>query len=328
MGVRSFALVTASLLAGWTTAVVGSPPEARDWLQKMTHAVQFSNYEGTFVYLHKQRLESMKIVHIVDGVGNEREHLLSLSGAAREVLRDDDTVSCILPNTRSVFVDKRRLHRAFPVIMPKDVEALETYYRLSLSGSDRVAGRDVQVLVVEPLDRFRYGYQLWLDVKTALPLKSYLVNEEGKPVEQFMFTSLRVYDHPVAESLVPSLDDEAFTPIERGGEAGPPALHTLQWKVDALPRGFALTSHGWRRLPDGIHDVEHMVFSDGLASLSIYIEPREERTGLQGISRMGPVSAYGRKDGNFQFTVVGEVPPDTVELVGQSIQPRYAKATP
>ena len=85
MGVWCFAPVMAALVAGSAPALAGPQTEAREWLQRMTHAVKSSNYEGTFVYLHKQRLESMKIVHIVDAGGNEREHLLSLSGAAREV---------------------------------------------------------------------------------------------------------------------------------------------------------------------------------------------------------------------------------------------------
>ncbi len=325
MGSWAFAFLLVSMVAAPVGAVCLA--DAHAWLEKMTRAVRMLNYEGTFVYLRGDQLEAMQIVHMVDDHG-ERERLLSLNGAAREVVRDNDRVTCIWPDAGSVFVDKRHPHRAFPVVMPTELKALDAYYRFICVGHDRMAGKSVHQVTIEPRDVYRYGYHLWLDSESALPLKSDLIDAEGNVLEQVMFTSLHQFDHFMPEKLEPATQGKGFTYIDKQGTQQKPALDQVRWKIEQLPLGFELSMHGWRRLPKGGQDVEHLVFTDGLASFSIYIERLGDNKGLEGASRMGAVSAYGHAVDEYQFTVVGEVPRDTVERVGQSIRPIEVASPP
>ena len=102
----------------------------------MSSALQTLDYDGTFVYLHDGRLDAMRIIHQVSD-GGQRERLVSLTGSAREVLRDDKAVTCIKADNKSVMIGKSRPRPPFPVL-PRDLGKASHFYNIEDVGDDRI----------------------------------------------------------------------------------------------------------------------------------------------------------------------------------------------
>ncbi|MDA1107265.1 MAG: MucB/RseB C-terminal domain-containing protein [Proteobacteria bacterium] len=304
-----------------------SAKEARALLEKMAQATRTLNYDGTFVYMHEGRLMTLRILHGAD-VKGERERLISLSGVPREVMRDERASTCILSDNRKV-VGNVRARRPYSGALTIDVDRLANYYDFTLSGEDRIANRPARRVAVKPRDAYRYGYQLSVDSATGLLLKSDLINEEGKPVEQVMFTSLAVSDAPPAALQEPCDSEHTARHLKRHEEM---ASHTMSvdagWQVAQLPAGFALAEHERHTMRSRTAQVEHIIFSDGLARVSVFIERLEEDDKFTGFSHRGAVNAFGVVVDDHQITVVGEVPRATVQLIGESIRHTAPVARP
>jgi len=299
--------------------------DARRWLNDMSSALQSLNYDGTFVYLHNGKLEAMRVVHQAGSQG-VKERLVSLTGSPREVLRDDKAVTCIMADSKSVMVEQSRPPQPFPVV-PEDLDSLSRYYQLEEAGDDRIAGHMTRVITITPRDRFRYGYRFWIDKNSHMLLKSDLTGVDGKAIEQVMFTRMDISSSIPAEALRPSLTGDGYNWIRQDTDShdmkvpGRPA-----WLVQRLPAGFEMTDFQHRRMREGGSRAEHLVFSDGLATLSVYIEklnPDDEA--YQGLSAMGAMNAFGAVVEDHQVTVVGEVPPATVQMVAGAVT-RYPAA--
>lgn len=318
---------------GVAQAAAGEEP-VRAWLDRMSHALSNLDYEGTFVYQHDDQLETIRVVHIVNDAG-EHERLYSLNGAPREVIRTPDSVRCILPDDRSVVVDRRLTQDLFPTLPPSQVGDLEDYYRFQLIGEDRVAGLKAKVLGIEPRDRFRYGYRLWLEEDTGMLLRSELVDGAGDAIEQMMFTSISLGDSipmKALDSQIAGYEQVEFgprpPPEERQQESGAgrtAGAKQLEWSVNGLPPGFHLKSHGRDTNPrTDVGSGEHLVFTDGMASVSVYIELAGEGKAVapDGISSMGAINAFSREKQDHRVTVVGEVPSVTVRTIAHSVHRR------
>ena len=300
---------------------VDNSREAHEWLVRMSQASQMLNYKGTFIYLHNGKLEAMRIVHKFSDKG-EQERLFSLNGVAREVVRNNSKITCILPDDKSVVVNKSRPKKLFPVdLTSKDVVRLGQYYIFELGGQDRIASRNTQQVLVKPRDRYRFGYRLWLDKETGLLLKSDMVNETGESIEQIMFTQIDYSSVITDEALKPRLMGAQYKWFEHEKDASDAMELEQGWDVAASPEGFMMTERDRRRLPAGKMPVEHFVYSDGLATVSVYIEKVEDQDDyMRGLSHMGAVHVFGNIVSDYQVTVVGEVPAETVELIGNSIR--------
>lgn len=286
--------------------LAGDAPLAQQ-LERMAAAMRTLSYEGTLVYLHDNRLETLRIEHRVEN-GQSLERIVSLTGPVRIMTRDRERVTCKLTDARPFSVHRRGIAQGRPHLPAIDTEALAVHYLVHPLGATRVAGREAEVIGVIPRDNLRYGYRFYLDTESGLPLKSDLMGEEPEPVEQVMFTSLDLLPSeerravPAAPGLGP--DDEPPKPVWRD-----PA----NWRFSDLPPGFSLVMHD--RSEDGAAPpLEHFVVSDGLASVSVYVEP-EAAEGLEGESRIGAIHAAGARVSGHQVTVVGEVPAGTVRAV-------------
>ena len=314
-------VLAAALVASSTLVLAAAETEqaARDWLEKMANAAQTLNYDGIFVYRNGDRMESMRIIHRAEP-GDERERMVSLTGAPREVLRDNEKVTCILPDNQSVVVAKSR-PRSVALRTFDPQEGFAEHYRLSSRSGERVAGRETMMVSVGAVDEFRYGYRLWLDRITGLLLKLELIGETNQALEQFVYTDIKLPVRIPDHLLEPAISGEGFTwyrddPTKMTSEPESDDVWSVRW----LPKGFEMSDRVYN--PTGVSrmPVEHLVYSDGLASLSVFIERLDtaaER--LEGRSRMGAINAYGSVIGSFQVTVVGEVPGVTVERVGKSV---------
>lgn len=304
--------------------VVGLPARASDeahgWLLRIHRAAQTLNYQGTFVYQHGGRLDTMRVFHRAEG-GVVRERLISLTGPAREVIRTDDEVLCYLPDQKSVYVEHRRLDgKGFVTIEPERLPDLEQNYSIELGKRARVAGRPAQQLLIRARDDYRYGYTLWADVETALLLKADLVNDRGKVLEQFMFTHIAIGGKIPASALEPQTPVEGLT-WYRDNRVRTEAP-TKSWRAQRLPKGFKLSSSVMRRLPKADRIVEQLVYSDSLAAVSVFVEKLDGGATtevLEGPMRMGALHALGKVLDGHYITVVGEVPPKTIVMIGSSL---------
>ena len=286
----------------------------------MTEAAQTLNYDGTFVYRSGNQLESMRIIHRVDDQG-ERSRLVSLSGEKREVLRDSKQVVCILPDDQSVVVAKTRPPSLFSSSILTAKEGFAKYYSLTVAGGDRVAGRVTEVLSLSPNDTYRYGYRLWVDRETGFLLKSDLLNTRGQPLEQFIYTHISLPEHIPDHLLEPGISGRELTwHISDDSTTGLAAeSDPATWKVAWLPEGFMMADQAESPMPAGDTMVKQMVYTDGLASLSVFVEPLGDNEPLDGLSGMGALNAFGLILEDHQVTVVGEVPPETVDAVAKSV---------
>ena len=292
---------------------------AMDWVQKMSSAMRDLNYRGNFVFMHENQLESMRISHYKDANG-EKERLISLNGEAREVIRDNQNLTCIWPSSRKVVVDFSRKNTFSPIFIPEDIARLEKFYDLKMLDNDRVAGMSTVVVHIAPRDKYRYGMKFWINDQNGLMMKSSLINEDDKVLEEVMFTSLKLFDgdEKLVIDTMPKID-ENFTLVRyHSGDSSKSFAADNAWQLANVPGGFWRESVLKRKIPGTDHFVQQMVYTDGLASLSIFIE---KKTSLSsgGMSSMGAVNAFIRILNDYSVTAIGEVPAITVKLLAESV---------
>ncbi len=316
---------TRTTVLGWLLLVASAAQaddsaQAQRLLTGISEAARTTSYEGTFIYRHRGNLEALRVVHKVSEEG-VRERLYALTGPAREIVRDNEKVSCYLPDDREVVIDRLQLQNPLNGAVPKDVDGLLPHYRLDLIGDGRVAGREAVQIGVWPRDEYRYGYRFWVDRATGLLLRSDLMSGEGEPIEQLMFTELLAPAEISDAALQPSVEgyDFSWRRLEEGPTATVPTQPSA-WAVEELPAGFELAVHEMRRLPGSDEPVEHLLFSDGLTNVSVYIEKINPEESFSGHSRVGAVSAYGKAVDTHQVTAVGEVPQITVETIAEAVR--------
>jgi sigma-E factor negative regulatory protein RseB len=319
--VRFFFLVLFATLS-CESALAEEERSPQQWLERMMDAVQQLSYQGTFVYLHDNQLETMRIVHAVNN-NQVRESLTSLNGTPREVMRDDESVTCVLPEANEVSVDKRPPSDKFLNLLPDDLEQLKDHYTFRLHGDSRIANHKAKIVTIIPKDRLRYGYRFFLDLDTGLPLKSDLVTELGEVVEQTMFTDLQV---GVAEINDPYHRKSLFTYQLKNNADDADDLddnYVSRWEFQHLPSGFKMSLKHQLHDPDGHEPIEQYVFTDGLGSLSVFIEPGGRSEALEGASRLGAINAWGGDVDGYQVTAVGEVPAVTLLGVVHGMQLKH-----
>lgn len=323
------------LLAVALVAVCGrasaSPDEARQWLERMTQALATRNYVGLFTHSTPSQSEAMRIVHRVED-GRSLERLVSLDGSGREIIRTKEEVHAYLPDRRVVLVEPRNDEGSLLTALPAPDARLDAFYDLAVRKGNKLLGRDVQVVDIRPRDRYRYGYRLWLDEQTAMPLRSVVANGEGRQVEQISFTSLELPGKIADKEVEPSVDATGYQWIRTGRKLAlplPSAQGAGAWRPMRLPPGFRLVGSRVQLLPGSPVPAQHLIFSDGMAAISVFIEPGHA-TGPTPpeSSSMGSANAYSTSIQGHVVTAVGEVPPDTVREVATSLVPINAPASP
>ncbi len=288
------------------------------WLVKMNKAIRSMNYTGTYIHINQGQIETMQIVHAVDEAG-ERERLLSLNGEAREILRDDNHVTCILPADRFVVVGQLESDFGLPALVPDNILQLGEIYDIQLIGKDRIAGYPSVILSIQPKDKMRYGYRIWLEKDHGMLLRSDILDAEGRVMEQMMFTQIS-FQSPVSDEMLrPTVPHKDFVTVESSEHGVGVTKDKSAWILKGMPKGFKVTGQARKRMPMNKFDVEHIVLSDGLATISVYIEKSPGVNTLQGSSSIGGINAYGRSVYDHQVTVMGEVPKETVKQIAYSI---------
>jgi len=292
-------------------------------INKMANALEMLTYRGTFVHIYGGQVESMRILHARDDTGvNER--MISLNGEAREVFRNNKLVTCIWPGSQSIIVTKSKPRE----LLPKVDKSLTTsdYYLFSMLADDRVAGLDTYVVGVQPKDEFRYGYRFWIEKETSMLLRSALMDSDKRNLEELMFTDISFPDSiPLAELTADTrsrADTSSWLESGVGPESTPDEERVT---FETLPGGYRKVSETYRPMPMNDGPVSHVLISDGMASISVYVEYTKKPGKESGIMSMGAMSAYGRSMENAMITVVGEVPTATVKSIGDAVKVSYSE---
>jgi sigma-E factor negative regulatory protein RseB len=292
--------------------------EAGKWLDRMNRAVDELNYRGTFVHVIDGTAEILNIVHRnVDG--NSGERILSLDGPRREIVRENDQVRWILPDQKLVLLETRKDVSPLVSALPSYSADLEPNYEINLRATARIANRSAQKIEIKPRDEFRYGYILWLDEQTAMPLKSQLMDERGHTVEQILFTEINMAGDVSLADLEPTIDTAGFLTM-RSPESAALVAAGVPWHASAVPGGFKLSAATQSPMPGSKYPVEHLVYSDGLATVSVFIEdPKTKAEVNDGFSKVGSTNTFSLTLRGRKVTAVGEVPRQTVRTIASSL---------
>ena len=312
-----------AFLALAVSAVALAQPgsEASRWLERMASAMSSMSYQGTFIYMKGDEVETMRITRVVDG-NDIRERLYSVDGPQREIIRDDKGVRCVLADEGAIVQDPFVAGTIYPLAPYHDLVRDDSPYKLETGGRARLAGQHARLVSITPLDGYRYGYDFWLEENTGLLLKWVLFDDRRKPLAKLMFTSLRLGNAIDRGELYSNTPSDEFVLLSTPMPAQPLKRAQPKWKPQSLPRGFRLTAHNI--VESGGEDVfEHLVYSDGLASVSVYIEDLEADSVADdhGASQLGTANAYSRHVGSKHVTVIGEVPQVTVRSIGTAVAP-------
>lgn len=305
----------------WASGVRAEPISQADlnWLKKMLFAVHHENYSGTFIYQSGNHIETSRITHVFDGE-NEHERLEGLDGERSEIIRKNDQVWCY-QGERKVLVAKREGARTFPALLPEQLALLQENYVMRHAEDDRVAGFHARSIVFQPRDKLRYTHKMWAHGDSGLLLKAVVLDERNHVLEQYAFTQLSIGGDIDRKWIV----QNKSTDQSPANTVSSSVLHAIPnqsgWLVYALPAGFKKMTEVSRRLKGNSQPVTHLVYSDGLAGISVFIEKLDDKSGVkQGLFSKGLIQIYTKVlDANL-LTVVGEVPPRTVMQVAESVR--------
>lgn len=294
-----------------------TPAEAMRILSQMSNAARQLNYTGTFVYRHGGQIETSRIWHMNDESGSY-ERLQTLDGPAREIVRVNDEVTCYYPDSKRAKVEKGNSNRRFPAVVSEQLASIFANYTVRKSGFDRVAGYDCQVTVLEPRDALRYGHAFCAELKSGLPLRAKTFNERHETVEMFAFTQVEIGAAVTRDHVKPSYSanssgwklDQSALAQSSNADSG--------WLVVNRPAGFRKILELKRTIQG--KTASQLVFSDGLAAVSIFIEPAVAGTRpSQELTHHGAINVFSRPQAGHIITALGEAPASTVMQFGNSV---------
>ncbi|MDE2051178.1 MAG: MucB/RseB C-terminal domain-containing protein [Gammaproteobacteria bacterium] len=307
-------------------AGVASADEPAKWLERMNHALTTLNYDGTFAHWEGGKVEMLRIIHRVED-GTVSERLVSLDGSGREFIRTGASLACYLPDKHVVLVErtpaKVSLLGGFPAI---DAQTAR-FYDIKEVARMRFNRRSTHLITVMPRDQYRYGYRLWIDDSTAMPMKTQLCDARGDVIEQIVFANLKVRSRIPDSAFRPGISTTGFQWLRNDSPAlnDGAAHHGTVWNAGRLPPGFRMTVRAAQTMPGSPGPVDHLVFSDGLASVSVFVETHVETTSSGGApvmesAHVGSSYAFSTVVDGHKVTAVGEVPAQTVRFIADSVK--------
>ncbi len=325
---RQLPLLLAGLAWGATAFSADGP---HDWLARMESALATRNYQGTFVHEHDGQTETLQVVHRTGG-GEVRERIVSLDGSGREFIRRNSELSTYFPERQVVLVE----NSPGDDLLLAELRRLDTagaqFYRLSEQATVRVSGRTAHVIAVEPLDDLRYGYQVWIDEASGMPLKTQQRDGSGRVIEQLVFTELTLPSRIPDAALQPSFDARDWRWVREPPAMTQSAAPSAPWPAADIPPGFRLTASTAQQLAVSGAAVTHLVYSDGLASVSVFLEPQggapAQSHYVESMTSVGSSSALSTVAGGLKITAIGEVPPQTVRAIASALRLAALGAAP
>lgn len=321
-------LLPVALSAGLAMAQSAKAPETRPqdpvgWLNKMIKSGAEATFSGSYIHQYGNRMETSRVTHMLDETG-EHEKLETLDGRPREIIRKNDDIICYIPDAKLIKLDRKRARRFFPALV-SNVSDITENYSARLGDIDRVAGYDCQVIVLDPKDGFRFGHRFCAELNSGLLLRATMVSEKMEILEQFAFTQLVMGSHVNRDLLKPTWTDK-----KGGWQTDNSALQDSLavdsgWYVQSLPSGFKKILEVKRQMSGKPEPVIQQIYSDGLASVSVFIENAQPGEKPQaGLVQQGNYNLFIRSvpDQPFSVKVLGEVPRASLQQIGNSLASR------
>ncbi len=319
-------------LLSWWSAVLGSilllpsgqalasSDEVADWLNRAVTAAHQLNYKGTVSYFQHERSEFSRVTHYARD-GKEYQRTETLNGPLRETIRIDGIIRCYIPDLKTMRVMPNTLNNVFPALTKNNIKTLLENYTYSKGETVRIAGRAAQGIVFFPKDSYRYEQKIWIDKETGLLLAGRMIESSTRrDLERFVFVDIEINIPPpkLSEMVWPDLPND--WKIEQTGFDGKKNVSS-GWHATALPPGFSKIAEENRRFIDRPEPTVVLVYSDGLVSVSVFIEQEEDGTPdhAYGEINLGFLTAYTRQDGRYLITAVGQAPHDTLRLIAQGL---------
>lgn len=312
-------------------SLIGNSSYALDdpWfvLQKTAYAARELNYQGVFVYQNGKQTRSVQITHM-NNAGQELTRNVVLdngvkagaSGQAsqpREVYSQGKDIVIFRPQNQKMVIEKRRGQNLFPAMLPTDLIAIKNSYTARLGGAEIIAGRATQVVELVPNDAFRYGYKIWADSEFGLLLKMTLTDSNNQTLEQIEFNQLSMLNSHDENWFKPKIDVKKSYVME---DATSTNQVTTDWIVTELPAGYTKVDHRSLVVPGKVAPVDQIIFSDGIGSVSLFIEPLTKGMHPKmGHMLIGSTNICANVMNGYQLTVVGEVPEATVMQIAKAI---------
>jgi sigma-E factor negative regulatory protein RseB len=299
--------------------------EPKEWLERMNKALTSRNYVGVFTHVRGDRAETLRIIHRVRGK-DVSERLLSLDGSEREFIREGDELTCYYPDRRMVIVERGAPDSPL-LALPSLDEGDSNVYEIQGGERERLLGRKTRMVALTPRDEYRYGYRLWIDEETSMPLKTQLCDRSGKVIEQIVFSNIDLPERIPDSMFKPVVDASNFRWLRAERQLAANTAPAL-WEAMRLPPGFRMATRAAQSMPGSSEPVAHLVFTDGVASVSVFIEPRKtDAPAQQGPARVGSSSAFSTVVDGHQVTAVGEVPASTVRFIATQVKATSSKSS-
>ena len=303
------------------SALAGPGTDPLEWLQRAAQAARSASYAGTYAHSNGDRASTVRITHV--SVGNvEQERIEPLDGPPHEIVRRNDEMSCYFPDSKTIRLDRRVSARFFPAVLSAPPAALAESYALSLGKTENVLGFDCQWIRMEPKDAMRYSQSLCAEVNSGLVIRAKTFNAQHQVIEQYTFTELRI-GPTVARNDVKSTFEARvkrwFTDSRPRDEAK--GVDT-GWAVNDPPAGFQKVTELHRMLPGRPAPVSQIVFSDGMANISVFVEANSPPRTAEASSEDGTTTFFVHPMGETLVSVLGEVPLATAQQVARSVTRR------
>ena len=325
-----FRILSVTFVAIWFLLGFSKVTLAKDdaWLmlQKAAFAARELNYQGIFIYQNGNQSRSVQITHM-NNAGQELTRNMILGGQElnkkaqaqqpREVFSQGSDIVIFHPKNDKVIIEKRRGQNLFPAILPVNLKSLKESYAARIGVLDYVAGRQAQTIELIPKDAYRYSYTIWVDTEFGLLVKMTLMNDKNESLEQITFQELSMLNSQDLNWYQPSID--LTKKYEMEDVALINRVHT-DWIVAELPPGFFKVDH-IEFVPSGkLKPVNQMIFSDGIASVSLFIEPMMKgKRPKTGHHLIGSTHICANVIDGYQVMVVGEVPLATVQQISKAV---------
>ena len=306
-----------------TPATASESRGINEWLARMHEASKKRAYIGTFVVSSGGAMSSAKIWHVCEG-NDQMERVDTLTGAPRTIFRHNDQVMTFMPDHKVVRTEKRESLGLFPELLQSTDARIADFYKMRADGVDRVAGVVADVTVLAPKDTMRFGYRVWTEQKKGLVVKLQTLDLDGKVLEQAAFSELQL-DAPVKMDKLRQLMGR----VEGYRVEKPVLVKTTAsaegWLLKAPVAGFTPMSCYKRPVTGGesgaIQEPLQWIFSDGLASVSIFVEPYDrQRHDKEATLSMGATQTITRHLDPYWVTVMGEVPMTTLRLFADGLE--------
>lgn len=354
-GFRFFSFVAVLILSSFSPSTMAN--ELLDKLKRMSEVDENQNYQGVFIIRKADTLSTLSVTHGIDAKG-DWESLEALNGEPRKVLRRNNQVVSVFPARELMVIRQSENNQSLHRHLPENIDKIEQFYTIRRLADDRIANHDTIVVDLVPTDKYRYGYRYWLDKNTGMLLRCDSMADDETIVEQIMFTSLNYLANSPIENFNLEQFEHFKQQVIMDAEADSTVVDSHGWTFNHLPKGFMLVRSNMRfskpllvnkkenamtgtqnklhQKPvsslqvassqsapiQPIHmqpDLLHLVYSDGLASVSVFIKKSlEEERHYEGVSSMGAINAFGNFIDDYFVTAVGVVPVNTVKLMAQS----------